>query len=73
MGGDEFLQMVNRTLEEAMLKAGFSQSFVNDIVVPVTRVNYGQSVRINAFVGRRSGRARDLELCTGRDQPWHSV
>ncbi|XP_048876584.1 prenylcysteine oxidase 1 [Brienomyrus brachyistius] len=62
MGGDEFLQMVNKTLEEAMLKAGFSQSFVNDIVVPVTRVNYGQSVRINAFVGAVSLAGADSGL-----------
>ncbi|KAJ8339081.1 hypothetical protein SKAU_G00358670 [Synaphobranchus kaupii] len=51
MGGDGFLLLANQTLEEAMLGAGFSQSFLNEIVVPVTRVNYGQSVRINGFVG----------------------
>ncbi|KAJ8393937.1 hypothetical protein AAFF_G00054700 [Aldrovandia affinis] len=51
MGGDSFLLLANQTLEEAMLGAGFSQSFLNDIVAPVTRINYGQSVRINGFVG----------------------
>ncbi|KAJ3606074.1 hypothetical protein NHX12_028117, partial [Muraenolepis orangiensis] len=51
MGGDSFLALANQTLEEAMLGEGFSQVFLNDIVVPITRVNYGQSVRINAFVG----------------------
>ncbi|XP_021458285.1 prenylcysteine oxidase 1 [Oncorhynchus mykiss] len=51
MGGDDFLTLANQTLEEAMLGEGFSQSFLNDVVAPVTRVNYGQSVRINGFVG----------------------
>lgn len=51
MGGDGFLTLANQTLEEAMLADGFSQVFLNDIVAPITRVNYGQSVRINGFVG----------------------
>lgn len=55
MGGDDFLTLANQTLEEAMLGEGFSQSFLNDVVAPVTRVNYGQSVRINGFVGRFLG------------------
>ncbi|KAM9306720.1 prenylcysteine oxidase 1 [Pholidichthys leucotaenia] len=51
MGGDSFLTLMNQTLEEAMMGEGFSQVFINDLVAPVTRVNYGQSVRINGFVG----------------------
>lgn len=51
MGGDSFLTLMNQTLEETMMGEGFSQIFLNDIVAPVTRVNYGQSVRINGFVG----------------------
>lgn len=51
MGGDGFLHLMNQTLEETMLGEGFSQIFLNDIVAPITRVNYGQSVRVNAFVG----------------------
>lgn len=51
MGGDGFLTLVNQTLEEAMMTEGFSQVFLNDVVAPITRVNYGQSVRINGFVG----------------------
>lgn len=51
MGGDSFLTLMNQTLEEAMMGEGFSQVFLNDIVAPITRVNYGQSVRINGFVG----------------------
>lgn len=51
MGGDSFLTLMNQTLEETMMGDGFSQIFLNDIVTPITRVNYGQSVRINGFVG----------------------
>lgn len=51
MGGDSFLTLMNQTLEEAMMGEGFSQVFINDIVAPITCVNYGQSVRINGFVG----------------------
>ncbi|MEQ2182010.1 hypothetical protein GOODEAATRI_017642, partial [Goodea atripinnis] len=43
MGGNSFLTLMNQTLEEAMLGEGFSQVFLNDIVAPVTRVNFGQS------------------------------
>ncbi|XP_068561863.1 prenylcysteine oxidase 1 [Cebidichthys violaceus] len=51
MGGDGFLTLLNQTLEETMMGQGFSQVFLNDIVAPIARVNYGQSVRINGFVG----------------------
>ncbi|XP_010876056.2 prenylcysteine oxidase 1 [Esox lucius] len=51
MGGDSFLTLSNQTLEEAMLGEGFSQSFLNEVVAPITRVNYGQSVRISGFAG----------------------
>ncbi|XP_056146800.1 prenylcysteine oxidase 1 isoform X2 [Lampris incognitus] len=62
MGGDSFLTLVNQTLEEAMLAEGFSQIFLNDIVAPITRVNYGQSVRINGFVGAVSLAGADSGL-----------
>ncbi|XP_060765699.1 prenylcysteine oxidase 1 isoform X2 [Neoarius graeffei] len=51
MGGDDFLALLNQTLEEAMLAHGFSQAFINEIVTPISRVNYGQSVRLHAFAG----------------------
>lgn len=62
MGGDSFLTLVNQTLEESMMGDGFSQVFINDIVAPITRVNYGQSVRINAFVGAVSLAGADSGL-----------
>ncbi|XP_012861990.2 prenylcysteine oxidase 1 [Echinops telfairi] len=51
LGGDGFLQMLNGTLLETLEKAGFSEKFLNEIVTPVMRVNYGQSLSINGFVG----------------------
>lgn len=62
MGGDSFLTLMNQTLEEAMLADGFSQVFLNEIVAPITRVNYGQSVRINGFVGAVSLAGADSGL-----------
>ncbi|CAB1332854.1 unnamed protein product [Coregonus sp. 'balchen'] len=58
MGGDSFLTLANQMLEEAMLGEGFSQSFLNNVVAPVTHVNYGQSVRISGFVG-------NMKVCSG--------
>lgn len=52
LGGDEFLGMLNRTLLETLQKAGFSEKFLDEIVAPVMRVNYGQSMNINGFVGK---------------------
>ncbi|XP_076613399.1 prenylcysteine oxidase 1 [Chaetodon auriga] len=62
MGGDSFLTLMNQTLEETMIGDGFSQIFLNDIVTPITRVNYGQSVRVNGFVGAVSLAGADSGL-----------
>ncbi|KAG7511630.1 hypothetical protein JOB18_005916 [Solea senegalensis] len=51
MGGNRFLTLMNQTLEETMMSDGFSQMYLNDMVAPITRVNYGQSVRVHGFVG----------------------
>ncbi|XP_007938295.1 prenylcysteine oxidase 1 [Orycteropus afer afer] len=51
LGGDDFLQLLNRTLLETLEKAGFSEKFLNEIVTPVMRSNYGQSMGINSFAG----------------------
>lgn len=52
LGGDDFTGMLNRTLLETLLKAGFSEKFLEEIVAPVMRVNYGQSTDIHGFVGK---------------------
>ncbi|XP_034565740.1 prenylcysteine oxidase 1 [Notolabrus celidotus] len=62
MGSDSFLTLMNQTLEETMISDGFSQVFLNEIVAPITRVNYGQSVRISAFVGAVSLAGADSGL-----------
>ncbi|NXB10649.1 PCYOX oxidase, partial [Cnemophilus loriae] len=51
LGGNDFTRLLNQTIEEAMQKAGFSQKFINEVVCPAMRVNYGQGVTINGFVG----------------------
>uniref|UniRef100_A0A8C0UCX2 Prenylcysteine oxidase 1 n=1 Tax=Cyanistes caeruleus TaxID=156563 RepID=A0A8C0UCX2_CYACU len=51
LGGDDFTRLLNQTIDEAMQKAGFSQKFINEVVCPAMRVNYGQGVTINGFVG----------------------
>ncbi|XP_054660705.1 prenylcysteine oxidase 1 isoform X2 [Grus americana] len=51
LGGSDFTQMLNQTIDEAMQKAGFSHKFINEVVCPAMRVNYGQGISINSFVG----------------------
>lgn len=62
LGGDDFLGMLNRTLLETLQKAGFSEKFLNEMIAPVMRVNYGQSTDINAFVGAVSLSCSDSGL-----------
>uniref|UniRef100_J3S9B1 Prenylcysteine oxidase 1 n=1 Tax=Crotalus adamanteus TaxID=8729 RepID=J3S9B1_CROAD len=51
LGGASFLRMLNQTIDESLQKARFSQAFINEMVTPIMRVNYGQSASINSFVG----------------------
>lgn len=62
VGGDEFLGLLNRTLHETLQKAGFSEKFLNEMIAPVMRVNYGQSTDVSAFVGAVSLTAADSGL-----------
>lgn len=52
LGGSGFLNMTRRSLSESLLELGVSQRFIDDIVAPIMRVNYGQNVSMPAFVGR---------------------
>ncbi|NXH26493.1 PCYOX oxidase, partial [Myiagra hebetior] len=54
LGGNEFTQLLNQTIDEAMQKAGFSQKFINEVVCPFMRLYYGQQVTVNGFVGALS-------------------
>ncbi|XP_043939066.1 prenylcysteine oxidase-like [Protopterus annectens] len=51
LGGDEFISMTQATVEEVLLKAGYSQKFMDEMVTPVMRINYGQNKNVSAFVG----------------------
>ncbi|XP_075063523.1 prenylcysteine oxidase 1 [Mixophyes fleayi] len=62
VGGNDFTTKLNMTIDEAMQKSGFSQKFIDDIVVPAMRVNYGQGVKVNGFVGAVSLAGTDSGL-----------
>ncbi|CAI5783404.1 prenylcysteine oxidase 1 [Podarcis lilfordi] len=62
LGGADFVQMLNVTIDEAMQKTSFSQKFINEMVTPVMRVNYGQGANINSFVGAVSLAGADSGL-----------
>ncbi|NXS95863.1 PCYOX oxidase, partial [Jacana jacana] len=51
LGGEDFTRMLNQSIDEALQRAGFSQKFINEVVCPAMRFNYGQGVNINSFVG----------------------
>lgn len=52
LGGSGFLNMTHRSLSESLLELGVSQRFIDEVIAPVMRVNYGQNISIPAFVGR---------------------
>ncbi|NXI45523.1 PCYOX oxidase, partial [Galbula dea] len=54
LGGNHFTQLLNQSIDEAMQSAGFSSKFISDMVVPPMRLNYGQGVSVNGFVGALS-------------------
>ncbi|KAF5917947.1 hypothetical protein HPG69_019753 [Diceros bicornis minor] len=62
LGGDDFLGLLNQTLLETLQKAGFSEKFLNEMIAPIMRVNYGQSMSINGFVGAVSMSGADSGL-----------
>lgn len=51
LGGSGFINMTRRSLSESLLELGVSQRFIDEVIAPVMRVNYGQNVSIPAFVG----------------------
>ncbi|XP_035418565.1 prenylcysteine oxidase 1 [Cygnus atratus] len=51
LGGNDFTGMLNQTIDEVMQKASFSHKFINEMVCPTMRDNYGQGVNVNGFVG----------------------
>lgn len=66
LGGDDYLGLFNRSLLETLQKAGFSEKFLDEIITPVMRVNYGQTMNINGFVGKSGlGIVMDISLQSG--------
>ncbi|XP_030649730.1 prenylcysteine oxidase-like [Chanos chanos] len=51
LGGSGFLNMTRRSLSESLLELGVSQRFIDEVISPIMRVNYGQNISIPAFVG----------------------
>ncbi|RXM95323.1 Prenylcysteine oxidase-like [Acipenser ruthenus] len=51
LGGSLFINMTRNSVSESLLELGVSQRFIDEVIAAVTRVNYGQSVSIPAFVG----------------------
>ncbi|NXC47246.1 PCYOX oxidase, partial [Penelope pileata] len=70
LGGNDLTQMLNQTIIEAMQKASFSQKFINEMVSPVMRGDYGQGNSLNAFLGAVSlaGVGTDLWSVKGGNQ-----
>ncbi|XP_077360833.1 prenylcysteine oxidase 1-like [Festucalex cinctus] len=51
LGGSGFVNMTRRPLSDSLLELGVSQRFIDEVVAPVIRLNYGQNVSVPAFVG----------------------
>ncbi|XP_034367621.1 prenylcysteine oxidase 1 isoform X1 [Arvicanthis niloticus] len=62
IGGDDYVKLLNQTLRDNLRKAGFSETFLNEMIAPVMKVNFGQSTDLNAFVGAVSMTAADSNL-----------
>ncbi|XP_024659841.2 prenylcysteine oxidase 1-like isoform X1 [Maylandia zebra] len=56
LGGSGFINMTRRPLSDSLLELGVSQRFIDEVIAPVMRINYGQNVSIPAFVGQLSGK-----------------
>ncbi|KAM6969883.1 prenylcysteine oxidase 1-like [Aplochiton taeniatus] len=51
LGGSGFINMTRRSLSDSLLELGVSQRFIEEVIAPVMRVNYGQNISLPAFVG----------------------
>lgn len=51
LGGSGFINMTRRSLSVSLLELGVSQRFIDEVIAPVMRVNYGQNISLPAFVG----------------------
>lgn len=44
--------MTQRSVAESLLEVGVTQRFIDDVIVAILRVSYGQSALVPAFAGR---------------------
>uniref|UniRef100_UPI00358FF787 prenylcysteine oxidase-like n=1 Tax=Myxine glutinosa TaxID=7769 RepID=UPI00358FF787 len=51
IGQEDFLKLLKQPLDEVLLQQGVSRHFIDEVVAPVIRTNYGQGTNISAFVG----------------------
>ncbi|KAJ4929929.1 hypothetical protein JOQ06_018946 [Pogonophryne albipinna] len=70
LGGSGFINMTRMPLSDSLLELGVSQRFIDEVIEPVMRVNYGQNVSIPAFVGQMSNNLWAVEggnklVCSG--------
>lgn len=75
LGGSGFHNMTQRPLSESLLELGVSQRFIDEVIAPIMRVNYGQNVSIPAFVGKIYQvvvLSRTLQKVVCRDVLWSS-
>uniref|UniRef100_A0A8C6SLS0 Prenylcysteine oxidase 1 like n=1 Tax=Neogobius melanostomus TaxID=47308 RepID=A0A8C6SLS0_9GOBI len=54
LGGSGFLNMTRRPLSDSLLELGVSQRFIDEVIAPIMRVNYGQNVRAVSLAGAQS-------------------
>ena len=68
LGGSGFINMTRSPLSDSLLELGVSQRFIDEVIAPVMRINYGQNVSIPAFVGQLS--MKEMGSKTGRVRSW---
>ena len=52
LGGKDFIELTTKTATQAMKEAGISEKLIDELVTPVTRLNYGQAAdTLNGFTG----------------------
>lgn len=62
--------LTQRTLEEELTDAGFSQLLISELVTVITRINYGQSVSISGLAGTVSLAGSDSGLWSVEGGNW---
>jgi hypothetical protein len=48
----EFVKYLSSSIKDVMKKEGFSDRFIDELVMGAMRTNYGQTTDVHGFVGR---------------------